>query len=156
MSVVTGALAASMYAVVRSFLAFKATESLMCLTPVTVPGGNPVTDEPGSSPRLPVITLGPVLVTVEPARTVKLRAVPRFGLVAAKASSGATATRAPVKKTMGIRNGRRLNIDPPWADGGSTRAELCVETLPAAMCCNHARIEEEERAGARVLMRPRG
>jgi hypothetical protein len=48
-----------------------------------VPGGKPITAEPGLKPKSPVITLGPVLVTVEPARTAKLSAVPRFTVVAA-------------------------------------------------------------------------
>ena len=43
----------------------------------TVPGGNPVTAVPGLTPRFPLIVLGPVLVTVVPARTAKLPAVPR-------------------------------------------------------------------------------
>src|SRR5580698_8932262 len=131
MSVVTGALAASVYAVERSFFACRATASLMCVTPVTVPGGKPVTEEPGSNPRLPVITLGPVLVTVDPARTVKFSAVPRFGAVAAKASSGDKATRAPVKRTIGRTRGRRLSMAPPWAGGMSSAG-------PTA-CCDAGR-----------------
>jgi len=43
---------------------------------VSVPGGNPVTEVPGLSPRSPpVIVVGPVLVTVEPARILKFPAV---------------------------------------------------------------------------------
>src|SRR4051794_14151965 len=45
--------------------------------PTTVPGGNPVTELPGETPRLPVMTLGPVFVTVDPPRTAKLCEVPR-------------------------------------------------------------------------------
>src|SRR5438045_3263725 len=45
--------------------------------PTTVPGGNPVTELPGDTPRLPVMTLGPVFVTVDPPRTAKLCEVPR-------------------------------------------------------------------------------
>ena len=37
---------------------------------------------PGLTPTLPLITLGPVLVTVEPANTPKLVAVPRLGACA--------------------------------------------------------------------------
>jgi hypothetical protein len=38
--------------------------------PTTVPGGKPVTELPGETPRLPVTTVGvAVLVTVDPART---------------------------------------------------------------------------------------
>src|ERR1051325_8385631 len=51
-----------------------------------MPGGNPVTDEPGETPRLPVMTLAPVLVTVEPPRTAKLCEVPR--LIWANAEEG--------------------------------------------------------------------
>src|SRR5947209_11974076 len=43
-----------------------------------MPGGNPVTEMPGETPTLPVMTLDPVLVTVEPPRTAKLPAVPRL------------------------------------------------------------------------------
>jgi hypothetical protein len=54
--------------------------------PVTMPGGNPVTAVPGLTPRFPWMRLGPVLVTVCPARTAKLPAVPRpTGAVAATA-----------------------------------------------------------------------
>src|SRR3954465_12057355 len=45
----------------------------------TMPGGKPVTAVPGLTPRSPVMTLGPVLVTVEPPSTAKLCAVPRDG-----------------------------------------------------------------------------
>jgi hypothetical protein len=78
--------AASLYAVVRSSWACAATASALCVAPVTMPGGNPVTAVPGLTPRSPVMTLGPVLVTVVPARTPKLPAVPRpTGPVAATA-----------------------------------------------------------------------
>jgi hypothetical protein len=82
---VEGAPAAALYAVVRSVWACRATASATCWAPFTVPGGNPVTALPGLRPRSPVITLGPVLVTVVPARTAKLSSVPRFGAVAATA-----------------------------------------------------------------------
>src|ERR1700693_5671748 len=43
---------------------------------MSVPGGNPVTEVPGLSPRSPpVIVVRPVLVTVLPARTLKFPAV---------------------------------------------------------------------------------
>ena len=77
---------ASMYAVVKSDWAPAATPSAEWVTPVTMPGGNPVTAVPGLTPRSPPIKLGPVLVTVVPARTPKLPAVPRFtGATAAPA-----------------------------------------------------------------------
>jgi len=50
--------------------------------PVTIPGGKPVTALPGETPRSPLILLTPVLVTVEPARTAKLAAVPSDGALA--------------------------------------------------------------------------
>jgi hypothetical protein len=69
--------AASLYAVVRSDWAPAATPSALCIVPLdTVPGGNPVTAVPGLTPRFPLMLLGPVLVTVVPARTAKLPAVP--------------------------------------------------------------------------------
>ena len=63
--------------------------------PVTMPGGNPVTAEPGLTPRFPLTWVGvTVLVTVVPARTAKLSAVPRpTGAVAAPAG-WVTANRA--------------------------------------------------------------
>ena len=79
--------AASLYAVVRSACACAATALAACTVPlITVPGGNPVTAVPGFTPRFPLMMLGPVLVTVWPARTAKLPAVPRpTGAVAATA-----------------------------------------------------------------------
>jgi hypothetical protein len=51
---------------------------------LTVPGGNPVTEVPGDTPTAPTITLEPVFVTAEPARTAKLADVPRGTADAAK------------------------------------------------------------------------
>ncbi len=42
-----------------------------------IPGGNPVIALPGNIPTLPVISLRPVLVTVEPARIANVRALRR-------------------------------------------------------------------------------
>jgi hypothetical protein len=85
--------AASLYAVVRSSWACPATASALWMAPFTMPGGNPVTAVPGLTPRSPLMTLGPVLVTVCPARTAKLPAVPRpTGAVAATAGWAATNT----------------------------------------------------------------
>ena len=61
--------AASSYAVTRSLLACVATPSAMWTVPFTWPGGNPVTEVPGLSPRSPLTVVGPVFVTVEAART---------------------------------------------------------------------------------------
>src|ERR1700722_6426234 len=79
--------AASLYPVGRSDWAPAATPSALCIVPLlTMPGGNPVTAVPGLTPRSPLMLLGPVLVTVVPARTAKLPAVPRpTGAVAAMA-----------------------------------------------------------------------
>ena len=45
--------------------------------PSTTPGPNPDSAVPGLIPRSPVTMVGPVLVTVEPAKTAKLPADPR-------------------------------------------------------------------------------
>src|SRR5207245_4414492 len=47
------------------------------IVPLTIPGGNPVTAVPGLTPRSPLTLVAPVLVTVEPARTVNVLAAPR-------------------------------------------------------------------------------
>jgi hypothetical protein len=44
----------------------------------TTPGGNPVKDVPGLSPTLPLMEVGPVLVTVEEAKTAKVLVDPRL------------------------------------------------------------------------------
>lgn len=72
-------------AVVREFWASKAVESAMKHVPTTTPGPAgelqgefiPVTEVPGCKPRLPVTTVDPVFVTVEPPRTAKELAFPR-------------------------------------------------------------------------------
>ena len=69
--------AASLYAVVKSDCAPDATPSVWCTVPLTMPGGKPVIAVPGLTPRSPLSRLGPVLVTVLPASTAKLPAVPR-------------------------------------------------------------------------------
>lgn len=61
---------------VRSSWAVPATASAACVSPLTWPGGNPVTAVPGETPRWPLIIEGPVLVTAVPPRTPKLEAVP--------------------------------------------------------------------------------
>jgi hypothetical protein len=83
---VGGGMDAWLYAVVKSLLACLATALVMSWVPFTMPGGNPVTEVPGQRPRSPLMTVRPVLVTVLPARTPKLPAVPRpTGVVAAPA-----------------------------------------------------------------------
>jgi hypothetical protein len=81
-----GGMDAWLYAVVKSIWAWAATALVMSWAPFTMPGGNPVTEVPGLRPRFPLMTVRPVLVTVVPARTPKLPAVPRpTGAVAATA-----------------------------------------------------------------------
>src|ERR1700749_3770105 len=46
------------------------------MVPATSPGGKPVMEMPGATPRSPPRTLGPVLVTVDAPRTAKGVAVP--------------------------------------------------------------------------------
>lgn len=84
--------AASLYAVVRSDCACNATASARWVAPPTRPGGKPVAALPGLTPRSWASTLGPVFVTVEPANTEKLPAVPK--------PTGASAACAPVMLTM--------------------------------------------------------
>src|ERR1017187_1795620 len=43
-----------------------------------MPGANPVIELPGQRPKSPLMTLGPVLVTVEAPRTPKVAAVPKL------------------------------------------------------------------------------
>src|ERR1041385_1710006 len=67
--------AASLYAVVKAACAWAAVASAIWIVPLTV--GDPVTDVPGLNPRSPLIVVGPVLVTVEAARTANVLADPR-------------------------------------------------------------------------------
>ena len=77
--------------------------SATCVVPLTTPGGKPVTEVPGLRPRSPLITLGPVFVTVEPPKTAKLLDVPRSIEVAAKARPG--------RLTLSIMVASRVNIE---------------------------------------------
>jgi hypothetical protein len=67
----------------------------------TIPGGKPVTAEPGLTPRSPWMTLVPVLVTVVAPRTAKLDSVPSPGAEAlsgrADTKYGPTNTRAIIR-----------------------------------------------------------
>jgi hypothetical protein len=95
--------AASLYAVVRSDWAPAATASAECTAPFTMPGGNPVIAVPGLTPRSPLTMLGPVLVTVDPASTAKLPAVPRpTGATAAPAADCVRRSTAVAVATTGI------------------------------------------------------
>src|SRR5579862_8671427 len=66
---------ASLKAVVKSISACLAMGPPACTLPLIVAGGKPVIAVPGKIPTLPVMRLGPVLVTVEPARIAKYRAL---------------------------------------------------------------------------------
>src|SRR5215210_1717193 len=68
------------------------------MVPVTVPGGNPVTAAPGLTPKSPVMTLAPVLVTVDPPRTANGCAVPRFDCAQIAAPQRRIATTSAVRK----------------------------------------------------------
>src|SRR6476469_2714539 len=95
--------AASLYAVVRSTWAAAAAVSAAWIVPTTVPGGKPVTADPGLTPTSAATTVGPVLVTVVPASTPKLPAVPSgTGAVAALAGCGdiPTARNNVVRRTV--------------------------------------------------------
>lgn len=73
-------LAAALNAVVRSLCACAATASATCAVPVKVPFGGalkPVIEVPGLTPMSPLITDGPVFVTVLAPRTPKVAAAPR-------------------------------------------------------------------------------
>jgi hypothetical protein len=63
-------------------------------------GGKPVTAVPGLTPRSPVITLGPVLVTVEAPSTAKLWAIPSDGAVWAAAEWYVVALTSATSKAM--------------------------------------------------------
>jgi len=66
---------------------------------VTSPGGKNVTAEPGETPTFPLITEGPVLVTVDPASTEKLVASPS-PIGAAEAGIAPAMTSAPALTTV--------------------------------------------------------
>ena len=84
-----------------------ASWSLSCtLPPVTVTDEKPVTDVPGHTPALPLMSVVPVLVTVEPPRTAKELASPRLMSTgparAAPARRQSKATLAIVWRSMNL------------------------------------------------------
>src|SRR5450759_4109823 len=95
--------AASQYAVVRANWACAESVTVRWLPWVTVPGGKPVTEVPGLTPRSPEMTELPVLVTSLPASTEKDVAVPNptDGWAAAWALNG-SATSSPRAATDAI------------------------------------------------------
>src|ERR1700724_1642024 len=62
----------------------------------TTPGGNPVTELPGLSPRFPVMIVGPVLVTVEAPKMAKFSAAPSGTVWAAVGQEVARSSPKPV------------------------------------------------------------
>ena len=112
--------AALLYATVRSACACAATSALT-MTPggPTVPGGNPVIELPGLTPRFPGMVVVPsrTLVTDCPPSTEKLPAVPRptAGVAAlAPEVTGTTASNDSVAAaaTTAKREVQSLRIDP--------------------------------------------
>jgi hypothetical protein len=64
--------------VTRSTFAWIATASEIWITPLdTMPGGKPVTADPGLKPTSPSTVVAPVLVIVDPAKMANDSAVPR-------------------------------------------------------------------------------
>ena len=101
-----------LYAVARSFWAVPATASASCMVPDTIPGGKPVTAVPGHTPKSPAMVVGPVLVTVEPAKTAKLDAVPRRSARALGSVSGKSNAHSSVSSVVAPL-GRSMNVYPP-------------------------------------------
>ena len=90
-------------------MAASADAFAVSVTPDTIPGGKPVTDVPGESPRSPVNTELPVFVTVVPANTAYDDAAPRLTNVAADAVTPANAVnvRNETAVTAMARSARR-------------------------------------------------
>src|SRR5687768_7694707 len=94
-----------------SLLAWAATASPAWIVPFTIPGGKPVTALPGLTPRLPVTTVGPVLVTVELPSTANDNAVPRPGSVAAVAPPPGKASPKNTTQASPIRIARLVHAE---------------------------------------------
>src|SRR6185369_10096529 len=77
------------YAVARSSCARIAAASFACRVPLRLPGGNPVTAVPGLTPKSPVTSVLPVLMTVVLPSTANDPAAPRAGAPAATPAWGA-------------------------------------------------------------------
>lgn len=78
----------------ESCWALPATAPALYRLPVYTPGGKPVIEDPGKTPMSPVMTVLPVLVTVEAPRTPNVAAVPRL-----------TGTWVLFLRTRGVRTG---------------------------------------------------
>jgi hypothetical protein len=92
--------------VFRSFFAVTAAGFAMFLTPgaLMMPGGKPVIDVPGERPTLSLSTEGPVLVTVDPAKT-------EYDSAVARGTVGTSAAEAPSRviriAAIDATNGRK-------------------------------------------------
>jgi hypothetical protein len=132
--------AASLYAITRSDFAWAATASVTCCVPTTIPGGKPVTEDPGKSPRSPVITEGPVLVTVWPANIAKDAVVPNpTGGGAADATplnisrnvAVTTVTTATINRPTGCVRGEldgNVTCFPPPLNGSRMNVTVCLRS----------------------------
>jgi hypothetical protein len=75
----------------------------LSIDPTTTPGGNPVTAVPGLTPTSPMMTVRPVFVTVELARTANSPAVPRLTGPATPRTVAGTASIAMARTATAIR-----------------------------------------------------
>ena len=103
--------AALSYAVPKSFLACATMDAAGWFVPITVPGGNPVTAEPGLTPTSPVMVVFPVLVTVVPAKTAKFAAFPRSTNVGPAAYAVDPAASMPIARVTTVP-AERSNFAP--------------------------------------------
>src|SRR6476660_8013677 len=101
-----------LYAVVIEFWAASAAASAICIVPVTIPGGKPVTEVPGLRPRSPLMTVGPVLVTVEAPTTPKVEATPRGGATAMALTPWASLPTAGGWAPVGVVGVRSEDLEP--------------------------------------------
>src|SRR5579883_269727 len=107
--------AASLYAVVRSDCAWPATASVSWMLPFNVIDWEPVIAVPGLRPMSPLMVVGPVLVTVEAARTAKLFAV-------------LSPTVAWLEATAGPAASTQTRISPPPIDPRPANSRACLIT----------------------------
>ena len=111
--------AASLKAAVRSVWAEPAAEDApVKAAPVTLPGGNPVTEVPVLTPRFPPTVLAPVLVTDVPAKIAKFAADPNA--IGARAPDPAVVDKVdelveeptPVELTVELDAGEPVDVLP--------------------------------------------
>src|SRR5437870_104919 len=108
---------------------------------MTTPGGKPVTEEPGETPKSPLTTVGPVLVTVLPPRTAKLAAVPNAGAGAASADGRPDPRTTPAARP---------------APSGHLIPQRLLTMMLSQLNSRLARRSVEGRCGPRGLRRPEG